>query len=67
MHLALSKMLELANIQARIVSLHNQAFSYYPLYFDQTMLIYREELEGYKIKLEQFFSETDIKVKFFAT
>ena len=48
-------------INARAINLHGEAFSNDPASFDRVRACNFEEINAYKIKLEIFFSETDIK------
>lgn len=52
---------ELDFMNARIGDIFNDAFFKYPMNFCRVQTLNREEVNAYKVKLEIFFSETDIK------
>ena len=57
-----TQMRELLNfMKERVNALHNQAWSNYPESYFRVRDVYHEELNAYKVKLEQLFEETDIK------
>ena len=52
----------------QIEAIYNEAFSDYPITseltsgkYQRTLKVYREEVNAHKVKLEIFFSDTDIK------
>ena len=61
MWLTFQDVMEIGQMQARINSLHVQAFSDYRFTYDATVIIHQEELTDYKIKLENLFARTDEK------
>ena len=48
-------------IKARVEALHTEAYSNYPISFYRVKNLHHEELTEYKVRLEELFSETDIK------
>ena len=52
---------ELYFMDGRITDIFNEAFSDYPINYQRILEVYREEVNAYKVKLEIFFSDTDIK------
>ena len=45
----------------RVNALHNQAWSNFPENYCRVRDVYHEELNTYKVKLEEVLEETDIK------
>ena len=52
---------ELYFMDGRITDICNEAYSDYPINYQRILEVYREEVNAYKVKLEIFFSDTDIK------
>ena len=52
---------ELKFMTERVSALHNQAFSNFPESYVRVRDVYHEELNTYKVKLEELFEETDNK------
>ena len=52
---------ELNFIIPRVKALRNQAFSNFPESYVRVRDFYNEELNAYKVKLEELLEETDIK------
>ena len=61
MRLTAQMLRELYFMDGRIPAIYNEAFSDYPINYQRTLEIYREEVNSYKVKLEIFFSDTDSK------
>ena len=52
---------ELYFMAERAAALHNQAHSNLPESYFRVQDVYHEELNTYKVKLEELFEETDVK------
>ena len=52
---------ELNSIWERAGAFHNQAFSNFPESYHRALILHRQELMEYKVKLEELFEETDNK------
>ena len=52
---------ELNFMTERAAALGNQAWSNFPESYVRIRDVYHEELNAYKVKLEQLFEETDVK------
>ena len=63
MRLTVQMQKELVFMDARITAIISEAFSNFPVNFPRALELYREEAKAYKVKLEIFFSDTDIKEK----
>ena len=61
MTLSAQMLRELFFMDGRITDIYNEAVSDYPMNYQRTLEVYREEVNAYKVKLEIFFSDTDIK------
>ena len=55
---------EMHSLGYRIGAIYDQAFSKFSIdNFNLVSHVYRDELRGYKVRLEQIFAETDKKVR----
>ena len=55
-------MCEELNCMSELVkALHDEAFSNFPNSYNRVKVLYNDELKVIKVKLEELFSETDIK------
>ena len=61
MRLTSRNLMEVSQMQIRITYLHSQAFHEYLLTYDAFVSYHQDELTNYKIKLENLYSETDVK------
>ena len=61
MRLNLQDVIEVGSIQVRITFLLKQAFSNFPDSFNTTSSIHKDELNAFKITLENFLTKTDDK------
>lgn len=52
---------ELNFIVTRVKALNHQAFSNFPESYHRALILHRQELMEYKVKLEELFEETDNK------
>ena len=52
---------ELKFMTERVSALHNQAFSNFPESYHRALILHRQKLMEYKVKLEELFKETDNK------
>ena len=52
---------EMEAINVRVEALHTQAYTNYPDCFEQVRGVHSQELTSYKVRVEIFFSSTDVK------
>ena len=64
MKLTYQKVIEIGQMQVRISFLLDRVYSNYPHNWYEIVMFNQKELNDYKIKLENLFSETDDKEKY---